>query len=370
MRWACVRDLTGTVSGMADPNGSERTARGARVMWLVGVLALSLGATAVLVVSDDPRLLRLGLVAALWAAFLGVVAAVRLRHGLVDRENDAERRQRIYELELEREIAARREFELEVDAESGRRDDSAGDVEAVRAELRALREALEPLMNANQLYERASSQAEPAAVRSPQRQPAVNGAARPVPPPVGSAPSGDTPPPAPPRPVRADTGSVPAVGHSRPGPPQNGPPQGGPPQSGSGQPRPAPPGPAHPGAGQERLAAAPGPPVPPADPPSRPNLAAPSRPDLPAPNAHRSAPAPSAPHPSTSEQPAVDQQPAPPANGAAPGRDGAAAEDGSNASWTSQVAPGAHAEGTSAVDLIAAYGGDSGDGRRRRRRGE
>lgn len=341
-------------------------------MWLVGVLALSLGATAVLVVSDDPRLLRLGLVAALWAAFLGVVAAVRLRHSLVDSENDAERRQRIYELELEREIAARREFELQVEDEAGRSDDSDGDVEAVRAELRALREALEPLMSASDLYDRVATRAEPAAVRSPQRQPAVNGAARAVPPPVGSAPSGETPPP-PPRPVRGDTGSVPAVGHSRPGPAQAGPAQTGPAQSGPGQQRPARPGSARPVAGQEGLGAAPGPAVPPAGPPSRPDLAAPSRPDLPAPHAHQPAPAPSAPHPSSAEQPAAEPQPAPPANNgaaAAPPANGAAAQDGSNASWTSQVAPGAHAEGTSAVDLIAAYGGDSGDGRRRRRRGE
>lgn len=338
--------VTGTVSGMADPNGSERSARGARATLLWGAaLVLSLGSTAVLVLGDDPRLLRLALVAALWAAFLAAFAVIRLRQRVADDDERAAQRQRVYELELEREIAARREFELEAENEARRRaaEESGRDIEALRAELRTLREVLQPLVGGDFLYERVALQAESTRVRPVSEESArgngeqvgaeqhrtVAGAARPA---------------------------------QRPGPPTNpgrapapGPARTDPPATGAGA----------------------------AGPPSRPDLtpALRSRPDLPRPGARPPAPGrPAAARPPkaqpagaqptqsqpTQSQPTGDQ---PSAAGRAPAGDDDQVQEGSGAAWTSQVAPGAHAEGTSVVDLIAAYG-DSGDSRRRRRRGE
>lgn len=107
---------------------------------------LVLGATAVLaaiaagvvVWSDDARLLRLGVVAALWATMLVVVTLLR-------RPADPEALRRTYEAELAGEVAARREHELTVE-QTLRRElerERGGEIEALRSEVERLRTALE-----------------------------------------------------------------------------------------------------------------------------------------------------------------------------------------------------------------------------------
>ncbi|MFD1048328.1 DUF6779 domain-containing protein, partial [Kibdelosporangium lantanae] len=61
------------------------------------------------------------IVAALWAALMGVFLAARFRRQVSDRAENAADMKAIYELELEREIAARREYELELEAEAKRK---------------------------------------------------------------------------------------------------------------------------------------------------------------------------------------------------------------------------------------------------------
>lgn len=138
--------------------------------WLIAGLVLAVAATAALVFSQDIRWLRLGIVAALWAALLGAFLAARYRKQADHAQDEASQAQTIYELELEREIAARREYELEVEAEI-RRDieaESRGDLDALRDELSALRANLERLFGGELLYERVALTAQSTRMRSSQ----------------------------------------------------------------------------------------------------------------------------------------------------------------------------------------------------------
>jgi hypothetical protein len=135
---------------------------------LGGALVLGLGATLVLVFSDDSRFLKLGIVAALWAALVGAFLAARFRRQVTDRVDNAADMQAVYELELEREIAARREYELELEAEAKRKaeEESRQDIAALRTELGALRETLQSLLGGEVLVERFALQAQATRMRS------------------------------------------------------------------------------------------------------------------------------------------------------------------------------------------------------------
>jgi hypothetical protein len=135
---------------------------------LGAALVLGLGATLVLVFSDDSRFLKLGIVAALWAALVGAFLAARLRRQVADSEDESSSMQAIYELELEREIAARREYELELDADAKRKaeEQSRQDIDALRTELGALRETLQTLLGGEVLVERFALQAQATRMRS------------------------------------------------------------------------------------------------------------------------------------------------------------------------------------------------------------
>lgn len=145
-----------------DPGNGRST-----LLW-GGALVLAAAATSLLVLSNDARMLRLGLIAALWAALLGAFAVARLRHRVLESEQAAADRQRIYELELEREIAARREYELEAQAEARRRasEESDGQIRALQAELAKLRTTLEQVIGGDVLFERVALRAESTRVRS------------------------------------------------------------------------------------------------------------------------------------------------------------------------------------------------------------
>ncbi|MGW5645899.1 DUF6779 domain-containing protein [Saccharopolyspora sp. NPDC003752] len=154
---------------MSERGGTEtESGKGRSTALWVGALVLAAAATAVLVVSNDVRYLRLGLVAALWSALIGAFAVAKLRHRVVQGEELVADRQRIYELELEREIAARHEFELEAEAEARRQaaEESEGEIKELQAELRRLRESLEQVLGGDVLFERVALRAESTRVRS------------------------------------------------------------------------------------------------------------------------------------------------------------------------------------------------------------
>jgi hypothetical protein len=124
--------------------------------WFVVGLALALAATLALVLADDIRYLRLGIVAALWAALVGAFLAVRYRKQAATTEEAVAQAQEVYELELEREIAARREYELEIenDVRAKAQADSRAELDALRAEVAALRDNLQSLFGGEVLLER------------------------------------------------------------------------------------------------------------------------------------------------------------------------------------------------------------------------
>ncbi|WP_018333190.1 DUF6779 domain-containing protein [Actinomycetospora chiangmaiensis] len=116
-----------------------------RVLLVVTALCAALAATTV-VLADDERLLRLGVIAGLWAALLAVAAlARRSGGGGNDPERELESMRRTYELELAAEIDARREHELTVE-QTVRREivaEAGQELTALRAEVERLRSHLE-----------------------------------------------------------------------------------------------------------------------------------------------------------------------------------------------------------------------------------
>ncbi|MFR9728482.1 DUF6779 domain-containing protein [Saccharopolyspora sp. MS10] len=159
---------------MPDPARSAAADQRPSVLW-AGALVLAAAATAVLVLSDDSRVLKLGLVAALWAALLGAFGVAKLRGKAAEAAEREAERQRIYEIELEREIAARREFEATAEAEARRAAaaESDAEIQALKAELRALRKNLEQMLGGDVLFERVALRAESTRVRSLPERPAT-----------------------------------------------------------------------------------------------------------------------------------------------------------------------------------------------------
>lgn len=160
-------------------SGSGRST--GRILVSVSV-ALAVAAAAVLALGfDDTRLLRLGVVAALWAALTGSFAAVRVRREAGSTADRAEELREIYQFELQREVAARREHELTVerdlrrDIERGSRDE----LDALRAELRTLRQNLESVLGGELLVERVALRTQSTRMRSLAEQQAPPAARQP-----------------------------------------------------------------------------------------------------------------------------------------------------------------------------------------------
>ncbi|WP_406269355.1 hypothetical protein OH799_26425 [Nocardia sp. NBC_00881] len=115
----------------------------------IGVLILlGLVASVFLVFSDTLQFVRVGLVAALWAAAIGALAATKYRKEATIDKAKVRDLQTVYELQLEREVTARREYELGLEArvreEVGA---DAAELAALRAELTVLRQSLQRLFD-------------------------------------------------------------------------------------------------------------------------------------------------------------------------------------------------------------------------------
>lgn len=108
------------------------------------LLILAVVATVVMVISDNPVWMRVGTLAALWAAFIGAFLVARYRRQAAAESARVRDLHTVYELQLEREISARREHELvvEKDLRDSIRLETSESVLALRHEIAALREQL------------------------------------------------------------------------------------------------------------------------------------------------------------------------------------------------------------------------------------
>ena len=81
-----------------------------RVMLGLGC-GLAVGATLLVVFTTEVRWLRFAVLLSLWAALIAAFAVARFRSDARDAELRMQEGKRVYELELQREISARREYE-------------------------------------------------------------------------------------------------------------------------------------------------------------------------------------------------------------------------------------------------------------------
>src|SRR5215468_2125890 len=122
-----------------------RISRGRIATLAVGTL-LAVAATGTLVLSDNPRVLRMAVVVALWAFVIGAMAGVRRRSAEPTQAaaeaatGTAVEVRRSYEVERERDLAARREFQAQLAADLQRALDEGlrQQVEVVRDDVRLL----------------------------------------------------------------------------------------------------------------------------------------------------------------------------------------------------------------------------------------
>jgi hypothetical protein len=160
---------------MTPPTRGARTRRsGRRPGWLLltALLVLAILASATLVFSTRVELLRLAVILSLWAAVLAAfVSVIYRRQSEVDQAR-ARDMKFVYDLQLDREITARREYELSVEAQLRRqlsrevRAQAADEMTALRAELAALRTNLEVMLGAD-LSVRPALEAEPIPMPAP-----------------------------------------------------------------------------------------------------------------------------------------------------------------------------------------------------------
>lgn len=131
---------------------SDRFRRGGRRPgWalLTVLLVLAITASAALVFTNRVELLKLAVILSLWAAVVGAFVSVMYRRQSDSDAAKARDLKLVYDLQLDREITARREYELNVEAHLRRelaremRSQATSEVTELRAELAALRRSLE-----------------------------------------------------------------------------------------------------------------------------------------------------------------------------------------------------------------------------------
>ncbi len=134
---------------------SRRSSRRPGWLLLTVLLVLAIAASSALVFTDRVELLKLAVILALWAAVVAAFVSVIYRRQSDMDQAKARDLKLVYDLQLDREISARREYELTVESHLRRelaselRAQAADEVAALRAELAALRANLEILFDAD-----------------------------------------------------------------------------------------------------------------------------------------------------------------------------------------------------------------------------
>lgn len=131
---------------MGDEDAELDQQSGGAGHWLLlsALVVLALVATGVLIFTGNPRWLRLGVLAALWAALLGALLAARYRKQVAERDVEVASLRAWYEQELR---------------EQQSRGEPAGEIAELREELRVVRENLDAVMGGEALVEHIALQA-------------------------------------------------------------------------------------------------------------------------------------------------------------------------------------------------------------------
>ncbi len=140
---------------MTVPSRGARSRRsGRRPGWLLvtALLVLAILASSTLVFTNRVDLLRLAVILSLWAAVVAAFVSVSYRRQSELDQARARDMKFVYDLQLDREVSARREYELAVEAHLRRqlarelRAQAADEMAALRAELASLRSNLEVML--------------------------------------------------------------------------------------------------------------------------------------------------------------------------------------------------------------------------------
>ncbi|MGZ8177192.1 DUF6779 domain-containing protein [Williamsia sp. SKLECPSW1] len=138
--------MTGTGGRSAGARGSRRSP----AQWLLGLLLLlAIGASIAMIFSTDRSVVAsLAVIAALWAAVIGAILVTKFRRQADSAEAKTRDLRVVYELQLEREIAARRQYELGVEAQIRRevRAESSEELRALQEQVASLRASVEALV--------------------------------------------------------------------------------------------------------------------------------------------------------------------------------------------------------------------------------
>ncbi len=146
------------------------------------------------VVTDQVRWLRLAVLLAVWAAFLSALALSHSRREARAAARRMEESRLTYQRELQREVSARREYEVGLgEAVRDAADERHREVAALRQQLDRLNASLSTLIDGDLLVERLTLSAQSIRIR-PLPTPADDGLGRPVGHPVAGALVLDAPP--------------------------------------------------------------------------------------------------------------------------------------------------------------------------------
>ena len=141
-----------TTSSRSNGKRDTRTpgTQSAAGQWLMGLLIVLALVASVMMVWSDQLSIRasVAVIAALWAAVLGAIGVTRFRRQAEVAEAKSRDMRLVYELQLEREISARRQYEMDVEAHIRREvaDEAGNDLRELQAQIAALRVRLEEMM--------------------------------------------------------------------------------------------------------------------------------------------------------------------------------------------------------------------------------
>jgi hypothetical protein len=160
----------GSVITMGQTPGTRRRGLdsvGVRILLGAGFV-MAVAASMFVVFADEARWLRLAVLLGLWAALLAAFAVAKSRRDARAAELRQEEMTRIYELELQREVSARREFEAQLaettrlELESKHNDELA----ALREQVERLTSVLSGFFDGDLMVERLTLSAEATRVRA------------------------------------------------------------------------------------------------------------------------------------------------------------------------------------------------------------